>query len=193
MSLITLKNQSHKVDFEFDSIKVLNSCPGTCHSIDIESEVVTNWFHTRLGQFHSECQSQHKKKILAMKADTHPMVVQADVVPCGYLSQGITIQYRQITNDPNDFRVNFRLNSGALKLVEVSLGKHTWLPLIKPNPDQYTLADYSKSSQVLSQSKFSLRFTNHKGEIVVANNVPNRVRRSGFGLWYKTNVNFKHT
>jgi hypothetical protein len=50
----------------FSSYTVLNSCPGSCHSIDIESEVVTNWFHTRLGQFNCESLSRRPFFILTL-------------------------------------------------------------------------------------------------------------------------------
>jgi hypothetical protein len=114
-------------------------------------------------------------------------------VPCGYLAQGIYIQWRQLTDSIYDFRVNFRLSSGAIKLAEVSLNDCKWLPLEKVNPDQYTLVDYQQSQQVLSQSTFSFRFTNHKGEHIIAKNLLNRVGKDGFGRWHKTKVNFKHT
>jgi hypothetical protein len=89
--------------------------------------------------------------------------------------------------------MNFRLSSGSIKLVEVSLNYKTWVPLKKENPSQYTLVDQSRSKEVLSQPEFALRFTNYKGEQIVETRVPNLVGKNGFGNWYPTNINFKTT
>lgn len=123
--------------------------------------------------------------------------MQANVVPCGFLKNGVHIEYQQISTTPYDFRVSLRFQSGAFASIKVKkTSSSAWLPMKQAETSQWTLQDNTKSMEVLgvsngqsyATSTIDFEFISFAGEKINAYKVPNPLANPKH--WYDTKVNF---